>query len=626
MAIILDTRFNPFTYDEMVKPVQAATEAHQALEAEYGNLATEANKWKGMADEQKDPYTYKMLMSYSNDLEEKAGQLAREGLNTLSRRGMLDMKARYNQDIAPIEAAVKRREDLAKEQRVAYANNPTLMYQRDASSISLDDYIANPTLDYGHSYSGSLLTSQVADIASSLKDALTGRGDLNNAGLRFQYERLLQYGYTPDQIRQAIQNPSEGDPILTAIVDGVLESSGMSKWASPEQMRRAREFANQGLYKAIGKTDIQAYKDEAGLKAYESALAEQRAINAENRAIARAKREKKEEENDRMAKFLQAYRNNTTELFSPSDVAKQNQTINDDLEEFREKGYLTKDGELTNAGWRAIKYQLKYERGMQDNPEAYKKSGASPGFRERNEKFTRWAIQNGLKVKGIERKQVISNNSMYSYTEPELLGYGEMAAKYRQTRNRIDNGELATGVANIKTLRVRVSSVDKQQDNLIDLITSTNSPIYKVDKLKDNGALTEGESLTPEEFKKLFQKDSSKPNSKPLVIKHIINNAVGDQQLIELSNGDKYFIPITIFGEGVVSRHKNGDLNITNRAIVEAEAILDDPNSTEEQKAKAAFNLGLLGHNASAYLSSLLDNTVGDDMNMHGSMVEEELY
>lgn len=282
-SLILDTKFKPFSYAEMLAPVAAATQAHQALEEEYANLATKANVWEEMANEQADPYAYKMYKTYSDDLEARAEQLMKYGLNASSRRGMLDMRARYSKEIIPIENAYKRREKLVDEQRAAMLSNPTLFYQRDAASMSLDDFIKNPSLDYGAVYSGALLAQQAGQIASNLKTALTKKGDLKSLGLQFQYERLLQYGYTPDQIEKAITNPKEGDPILTAIVDQVLESSGMTQWASPEQMRRARAFANQGLYNAIGQSKLDNFTDQAGLAKYKADLDDRNAQRAEAR-------------------------------------------------------------------------------------------------------------------------------------------------------------------------------------------------------------------------------------------------------------------------------------------------------------------------------------------------------
>ena len=138
--IAVNSKFKPFSYAEMLQPVQMATLAHQEVENEYAELATKANIWDEMANEQTDPYAYKMYKTYSNDLEEQAGQLAREGLNAASRRDMLNMRARYSKEITPIEQAYTARQKQAEEQQKALLQDPTLMLSRRASTTSLDDY------------------------------------------------------------------------------------------------------------------------------------------------------------------------------------------------------------------------------------------------------------------------------------------------------------------------------------------------------------------------------------------------------------------------------------------------------------------------------------------------------
>ena len=269
--LVLDTKFKPFSYAEMLAPVLAATQAHQALEEEYGNLAWKANVWDEMANEQTDPYAYRMYKTYSDDLEAKAEQLMKYGLDAFSRRGMLDMKARYSKEIIPIENAYKRREELAAEQRKAMAANPTLRYQRMAGMMSLDDFIRNPSLDYGKSYSGALLTQQVSQAVTNFQKSLTDKGKLKALGLPYQYERMLQYGATPAQVmaamsKKAQQGDSEAVKFLRGITDQVLKSSGVADWADSTTMAEFRAFANQGLYSAIGKTEIDTFKDDFSMQ------------------------------------------------------------------------------------------------------------------------------------------------------------------------------------------------------------------------------------------------------------------------------------------------------------------------------------------------------------------------
>ena len=265
--LILDTKFKPFSYAEMVAPVIAATQAHQAIEEEYGSLAAKASVWDRMANEQTDPEAYRMYKTYSDDLEARAEDLMRNGLNSTSRRGMLNMRARYSKEIVPIETAYKRREELAAEQRKALAANPTLRYQRMANMMSLDDFINNPSLDYGESYSGALLTQQVSQAAANYAKVLTQEGKLEELGLPFQYKQKLQHGATPEQVLAVINEAAkDGEPaavsFLRGIKDQVLKSSGVASWADDRTMKEFEAYASQGLYSALGQAEIKNYTDQ----------------------------------------------------------------------------------------------------------------------------------------------------------------------------------------------------------------------------------------------------------------------------------------------------------------------------------------------------------------------------
>ena len=95
-SLVVGSKFSPFTYQELLQPALMATQAHQDLENQYSELATKANIWEKLANEQTDSYAYKMYKEYSDDLEKQANQLATEGLSPKSRSGLLQMKERYS--------------------------------------------------------------------------------------------------------------------------------------------------------------------------------------------------------------------------------------------------------------------------------------------------------------------------------------------------------------------------------------------------------------------------------------------------------------------------------------------------------------------------------------------------
>ena len=114
-SLIVNSKFQPFSFERYIQPYQMYGEAYKEVENTLGELATKANIWEEMANEQTDPYAYKMYKTYARDSESQAMQLAREGLTPASRQNMLKMKQRYSSDIIPIEQAYKRRHELIDE-------------------------------------------------------------------------------------------------------------------------------------------------------------------------------------------------------------------------------------------------------------------------------------------------------------------------------------------------------------------------------------------------------------------------------------------------------------------------------------------------------------------------------
>lgn len=287
--IVINSKFKPFSYAEMLQPVQMATLAHQEVENEYAELATKANVWDEMANEQTDPYAYKMYKTYSNDLEEQAGQLAREGLTPASRQNMLRMKQRYSSDIIPIEQAYKRRQELIDEQRKLLAQDNTLMFDRNASMLSLDDLIKNPQLTY-QSYSGATLAKQVGTTAQNLSKEMRENPRKWRKILGNQYfETIMQKGYRPEEIIQVLQNDPNASSVLKGIVEDAVGSSNIASWGDANTLNRAYEYARQGLWNAVGETQYQIQSN----KAYDYAMQDQLARNKEARARAAKEAEEK---------------------------------------------------------------------------------------------------------------------------------------------------------------------------------------------------------------------------------------------------------------------------------------------------------------------------------------------
>ena len=271
-SLVINSRFRPFEYQELLAPVLAATQAHQTLEESYGQLQAQASTIEAMANEQNDPESYKAYKDYADSLKVQADDLAMNGLNLTSRKALFDMRNRYTQEIMPIQEAYNRRLADIKAQAETMLKDPTHLFDRRARDISLDEYRNNPNLDVlSANYSKALLAQQVAQGAANLKGTIldaASKGKLTSLGLPYQYERQLQRGASVDEVLQAMSKDPKALPILTGIVESVMASSGIRDWSSMNGdwannplYKEAEQAAMQGLYSAIGNTEVKEFTD-----------------------------------------------------------------------------------------------------------------------------------------------------------------------------------------------------------------------------------------------------------------------------------------------------------------------------------------------------------------------------
>ena len=555
-SLVINSQFKPFSYQEMLAPTLMATQAHQELENQYGELAAKANVWEEMANEQTDPYAYKMYKTYANDLEAQAGQLAREGLNAASRRGMLNMRARYAKEITPIENAYKKREeDIARQKKVADATGGRTVFTRDARTTSLDKYMEGID-DYGQTNLDELYKEGAAGGTAISKRYLSTReGQLFN-GMYLNLQRTT--GMTNDQIQQFLSNQKDAKgnllfPELHALKNELLSKSNYQNYSVADQNRM-----EQAILSGIN-TGIVYNVEDKPMENWRAKMAAQEAmqIRAENRAAEKQRQDK-----------LKMYDINPTSLYGKEEVVAQNKATKGLLEKFKSKGYFNSQGALTNAGIKAL--QSATER------TTYKKGPGSDYYKVPVKigdwEFKNWALKHGLTQANIDAGNA-GNASINRY--------------YRTILSRINSGELVTGTPNIDIYRQAVRD-ETTRGFLADKVTNTigaDGKIYRVGDLTvANGKVTmgRGKGLSQDEFKKLV-KDSP--------ILYIANSPVTNNQLIELTDGSKFIMP-----EGMLDNLNQKNLKGANIKIMQSAS-----------PQESAVNL----NNANSYLGAILNYNEG---------------
>lgn len=265
-SLVVNSKFQPFSFDRYLQPYQIYGQNYKEIEEQYTDLSTKAGIWDGLANEQTDPNTYKMYKTYANDLENQAGQLASEGLNAVSRKNMLNMRARYSKEIIPIEQAYKARTEEAAEQYKGRAAG--MVYEGDASTASLDRYLNNPSIRFNQANSQEGF-KRVATTASALSKGLR---DYRNGKRLDPYVKtwLQEHGYKDTDVAKAIndiQRLINGDTdvdtngVLNSILQDELNVSGVGKWSDKAAVMDYFSRVAPALYQAVGQTQVSPYED-----------------------------------------------------------------------------------------------------------------------------------------------------------------------------------------------------------------------------------------------------------------------------------------------------------------------------------------------------------------------------
>lgn len=257
MQLVIDSKFRPFSYDELIKPLLQYKEVYDKVEADYSDLVAQTEQWKDIANQTQSPEAYAMYSKFSNDLNKVVDDFSK-GMTIKNRGQLLAMKRRYARDIKPIENAANRRKELADEQRRIDAQDPTRLWQRRASDMSLDEFIHNPSADYGKGISGATLTAQVAAGASALaKEFRDNPVKMRKLVGGDYYEYVKQRGFSSQAVLAAIMNNPDASPILANLVESTMDATGIKDWGSKSTIQQAYNYARQGLWNAVGQDEAQ---------------------------------------------------------------------------------------------------------------------------------------------------------------------------------------------------------------------------------------------------------------------------------------------------------------------------------------------------------------------------------
>ena len=258
-SLMISSSFNPYSLQELLPIYQANAQAQYQAEEAFSQLQMKADQWERLANNAQDADVYNTYKAYSNQLKAAADDILNNGINTASRRNLMNMRAQYASNIIPIEEAYNKRQQQAQVLWQARLQDPTLIAQ-DPSELGLSYYMKNPTYT-PQSYSGKLLTAQSAQAAQNLAKTLSsyGKGEPIDS---YTNTFIQKHGLTRNDIQKYLNGETTAtNKVLGAIYQQVYDSSQIGNWANENQRKQAANFIKQGMWSAIGQDTVQAMEN-----------------------------------------------------------------------------------------------------------------------------------------------------------------------------------------------------------------------------------------------------------------------------------------------------------------------------------------------------------------------------
>lgn len=246
MQLVIDSKFRPFSYDELIKPLVQYKEAYDKVEADYSNLAAQTEQWKDIANQTQSPEAYAMYSKYANDLNNIVDDFSK-GMTLQNRSQLLAMKRRYASDIQPIARASEAMKE-ANDLRVKAG--PDAIFEVGEYN-SLDQFLHGRTANNRYQ-SRDALTKRTAAMteaamASAMKDPefQKAMGD--------QYWMLTQHtGGSYEDLKAAIANNAQAQNRFAEIKAQVMKDAGYDRYDTMGK-QAIEDAINTGLYAGLDK-------------------------------------------------------------------------------------------------------------------------------------------------------------------------------------------------------------------------------------------------------------------------------------------------------------------------------------------------------------------------------------
>ena len=250
-VLTIGSKFNPLSFDEMAKPLIMYKQEADKLEEEINKYEEQGDVIGSLINPTSDIEANKLYTTFKNNAISATNDFYNNGLNSNTRKNLLNLKRNYAENMTKIQAAYSAREAERKLQTEMRAKDPTVMFSRNADYESLDSYLTGkqPT---SIPVSGDYLYQQglrAGAAASSRQDiSVEAKKALGNTYWQLKTEQ----GFTDTEAL----NYMEKHPMFGTIISTIKAGSNIDKLSPADQEIASKSIINGFLTGMTDKQDI----------------------------------------------------------------------------------------------------------------------------------------------------------------------------------------------------------------------------------------------------------------------------------------------------------------------------------------------------------------------------------
>ena len=276
------SNFTPLTYEEMVRPIQAADTAHEAVTEAYDKMSMDTQALERYISQTNDPEAYRLYSNYMTKLKTLQDNLWKNGITAQTRRELSAARNAYASDVARVQKAIEARQTRSKEywDNIHKGNGDTLA-STDPGLSSLDLYLSDD--NYGQnwwSYSKSAMAKEVADDLSAQAVGLLRTGQApRGSEVAGKILRYFEKGFTnaelarvssvvravldnEDDVDEKINSLDKFESMMAATISAhIIKSGATSADITPATLRELTEAAIAGASKGVLAPELKYFDD-----------------------------------------------------------------------------------------------------------------------------------------------------------------------------------------------------------------------------------------------------------------------------------------------------------------------------------------------------------------------------